>query len=1749
MKKITCLLAALLLMCGLSWAQQITWSAADQGYENGQVIESVDFNDYVAGEFFKGTNNNAPKYYTTGAAIRCYGGNYFTITSDYVLTEIVFGFATGEGSNAITSNVGTYEDGTWTGSANEVTFTISGTSGHRRFATFTITYDEGGNPAPVINANNVEIAYDATEGAIEYTINNGVDGGVLSAATEAEWLTIGTVGETVPFTCSVNDNGERVATVTLTYTYDTDQTVTKNVTVTQATNPNGPGSEANPYTVAQARAAIDAGTGTQGVYATGIVSAIPTAYNPTYENVTFNMVDEEGDEVFLQAYRCGGDEAANVAIGDVVVVFGNLTKYNTTYEFGQGCQVVSLTHPVNTDPSITVDPAVVNVDAEEHDGTLEITYANIPDLISFDYYFCDANGNELEDTDPNYPDWIDAEIQEQNENYSVYYVIDANDGAARTAYFKVYTFVGVELEEVYSIVTINQDAYVAPVASITIDPDFLIFDAELHYDGALPFTYENIIVENNQSFGLQFYTAEGEETGMPGWFYAMVTPQTGGNDQYQVSCATMANEGEARSVYFKVYALDADSILVYSNLATVTQAAPVYDYAVLPFVWEGGSSADFLALNGVTAYGLGGDYASGNAPYLIKFDGTGDYIQVKTDSQPGKVTIGVKMVGGSNTSTITIQGSADGETFTDIETLTISGDQNDILTLETTNVFDANDRYVRMLFTKGSNVGVGPITITKGTAASITLTPDTFELEAVGPLNGMHLPSMMVSYHNFEITQASDFNYQFYNAEGEEQEMPEWILHSEVSPITDTSYQAICIVTANNGPARSAYFKVYAYDADSIPVYSNLVTFNQAAAELPSITVTPATLNVDAEEHDGTLDLTYENLTISDMTDFDIQYYNAEGQEAEEPTWIEVVVAEQDPEIGEGYVVSYYMLENEGEARSAYFKVYAMDDETNLVYSNLVTINQAAYVAPVLDYAELPFAFNGGKADIEGTDGLTQEGLGNDYNATSNPTTQLKFDGTGDWMLLHFNEAPGTLTFDIKGNSFNGGTFTVQTSEDGETYEDLVAYTELGDVDTKTFDNLDENVRYIKWIYTEKSQGNVGLGDIHLYEVGGGPAPVPSITFTPDVFNFDAEQHVLQIPFTYENIEVTNYQSFTTHFYDAEGEEIQLVQGEAWYYCSVTGIINGEGYQLTGVVTANEGEARSAYIKVSALDAAGETVYSNLVTVNQAAPEIPFEGATYTLVNYIESGRHYIITNGIDNAMGGQNNNNRAAVEITVEDGVAQVDSEDVFEFVINGPDIDGFYTIYDANEASTGYLYAASNSSNWLRTREFNTDANSLWSIEFDEETNVATLIAQGNNSHNWMRYNNSGLFSCYGETSNQQDIYLFVKDDDTYEFYMDIKGYTEGENDAWYAISTPVNTNPTNVNHMLDDTFDLYMFNPTDANGEVWQNYKVNNFVLTPGEGYLYANENNVTLRFAGAVEDLYDGDGTVALPYYNEENEDLCWNLVGNPFGYAAYTLSWDFYVMKEDGSDFELSERDMLNPFEAIFVKAEFEGDETFFYNDDINPGGTGGGGVHPSSNKLNVRVSDENGKGDFARVRFGEGNNLEKFMLNPTNTKIYFPMEGDDYAVVYADNMGEMPLNFSAAADGDYTLDINLENIEMEYLHLIDNMTGTDVDLLATPSYSFYARVNDNAARFTLVFANLTGMDENNADQFAFFSNGNLIVSNEGNAMLQVVDVTGRIVKSESINGTASVSVNATPGVYMLRLVNGDNLKVQKVVVK
>ncbi len=880
----------------------------------------------------------------------------------------------------------------------------------------------------------------------------------------------------------------------------------------------------------------------------------------------------------------------------------------------------------------------------------------------------------------------------------------------------------------------------------------------------------------------------------------------------------------------------------------------------------------------------------------------------------------------------------------------------------------------------------------------------------------------------------------------------------------------------------------------------------QAAPAVPSITFNPDVVNLDAAQQTVQIPFTYENIVVTNYQSFTVHYYDANGEEIqlpETPWYVLGVTGSND----EGYNLTGLVTANEGEARSAYMKVSALDAEENVVYSNLITINQAQYV---VDYATLPFAYDGnGTGDLP--NGFTVSGLG-----TYNSSPAMKFDGTGDYAILKFNERPGTLTFDIKGNTFSGGTFTVQTSEDGETYTDLKTYTELGDTQHESFTNLGENVRYIKWIYTEKVSGNVGLGNIALAE------------YT------EPQQYTLTVE-PFENLELI---TFVNDEMVLEGDgEITVTEGDE----IMLSVVALEGYEMetlmvNGVNHVNDIAEDYTYTFVMP----AEDVTISATAVEYVAPvSVTY---SYTLANSIESGKQYIIVGWADGtpyAMGYDRGSNRHAVGISVtgndnENAIVTIANTETnpHEFTITSLETAGFYSIQDAT--ASGYLYAASRSNNHLKTEaELDENHNGEWEISFDAESGSASVVASQSENRNVMQFNNSStLFACYA-TASQHPVYLYEK----VEYPLDIIGYEAGSDGGYYLIASPVTVNPANVEGMTAGEYDLYSFDQAEA--DEWRNYKVNAFNLEPGKGYLYAKQ-------ATEPEEVFHFELT-GTPYNGEpirlsksDNVDFPgWNLVGNPFGQTAY-IDRDFYVMKSDGSEIIESETDEIAVMQGIFVIAANDGEELTFSTE--APTTTDGKIVMNVSNARRSVV-------DRATVRFGEGRTLPKFMFNPNSTKLYIDQNGEDFAVVRSIDENATPVSFHAAENGTYTLSINAENVEMEYLHLLDNMTGADVDLLATPSYTFEARTTDYANRFKLVYATTTDVNENNVEPFAFFNGSEWVINNEGEATLQVIDINGRMLSNETVNGNANVNINATSGIYMLRLVNGESVKTQKVVVK
>ena len=202
------------LWTGAVKADEVTIDFSKKGYDNAtQVIKLTQ--DGISLEFDKGTNsNNTPKYYTTGTAVRCYGGNWFSVTAaSATITKIVFTFASGEGTNAIAADAGTFETDTWTGSSSSVKFTIGGTTGHRRIQKMVVTTGEGGD-TPVDTRTDANLSFSTT--TAEATVGEDFTPPTLSNPSNVSVYYSSSNGEvaTVDFDGVVTLKGAGTTTIT-----------------------------------------------------------------------------------------------------------------------------------------------------------------------------------------------------------------------------------------------------------------------------------------------------------------------------------------------------------------------------------------------------------------------------------------------------------------------------------------------------------------------------------------------------------------------------------------------------------------------------------------------------------------------------------------------------------------------------------------------------------------------------------------------------------------------------------------------------------------------------------------------------------------------------------------------------------------------------------------------------------------------------------------------------------------------------------------------------------------------------------------------------------------------------------------------------------------------------------------------------------------------------------------------------------------------------------------------------------------------------------------------------------------------------------------------------------------------------------------------------------------------------------------------------------------------------------------------
>lgn len=358
---------------------------------------------------------------------------------------------------------------------------------------------------------------------------------------------------------------------------------------------------------------------------------------------------------------------------------------------------------------------------------------------------------------------------------------------------------------------------------------------------------------------------------------------------------------------------------------------------------------------------------------------------------------------------------------------------------------------------------------------------------------------------------------------------------------------------------------------------------------------------------------------------------------------------------------------------------------------------------------------------------------------------------------------------------------------------------------------------------------------------------------------------------------------------------------------------------------------------------------------------------------------------------------------------------------------------------------------------------------------------------------YANQGIINEDPEAIIIEDGGQLVHDYNDYNLQATVKKHVTGYGNRsadWQLIALPFNNygEPLEYPNPIEDftigNYDLYGY---DEPTRYWINAKDESnetplASLEACQGYLYANADDIDLCFSGrmvsrneypTVPVTCDGEGSlggfnlVGNPYtFNITPENLCFARSINQGGYSFTNDVRTIYKLNGSNALVAQGNDATVKPCEGFFVKASA--------NDDVLQFSRMYRGAKAKPMPfLKVEV-ERKGHGhrpeiDRAYLNFNAARNVEKLVLDKTATRLSLVSEGKDYAALSTSNEGTMPLSFEAAQNGIYTLTVSAERTEMAYLHLVDKLTGADIDLLESGSYTFTATPSDDAMRFEIVF--------------------------------------------------------------------------------
>ena len=368
------------------------------------------------------------------------------------------------------------------------------------------------------------------------------------------------------------------------------------------------------------------------------------------------------------------------------------------------------------------------------------------------------------------------------------------------------------------------------------------------------------------------------------------------------------------------------------------------------------------------------------------------------------------------------------------------------------------------------------------------------------------------------------------------------------------------------------------------------------------------------------------------------------------------------------------------------------------------------------------------------------------------------------------------------------------------------------------------------------------------------------------------------------------------------------------------------------------------------------------------------------------------------------------------------------------------------------------------------------------------------------------------------------------------------------------------------------------------------VNEETLIPAKGYMASIATSTFLQSHGT---LNAGEQDIAL---TEQGKYLKgWNLVGNPYhGYI------DFDLLASNANNATVLTKNANNqPFYVVYDADTYDeenGGNGFLYQpkDGSNGGAYAGRYIHPHQGfyvklvdgatandaqhlaftedmviprsdvteshfrewapnypLINLYLSSEHGCRDVTVIELERpewGGAAKMKDLRVGNGLFYGHHEDDSYAAMFVKQGTErVPLRFEAKEDDIFTIKWETANGNFHSMYLIDNILGFQYDMIRNNSYTFEGHKDDYKSRFYIVF-DVTDVEEHTDQPFVFFDGSEYVVTGDGD--LEFIDVNGQILWRSYVSGQTRVGIpKVAAGVYMFRLVNSDDVQVQKVIVK